>query len=104
MPASPIGTDTRKISRHDTGASTPPSTSPIVEPATKPMFMMPSAIPRWLGGNASVTIALELPSSIAPPRPWPMRITISQSAPASPCSHATDSRIENSVNTAKPRL
>ena len=78
MPNSPTGTETRKISRHEIGASTPPSTSPTVEPATNPMFMIPSAVPRWPGGKASVTIALELPSSIAPPRPWPMRITISQ--------------------------
>ena len=68
------------------------------------MFMIPSAMPRCPAGKASVTIALELPSSIAPPRPWPMRITISQSAPAVPCIHETESRIEKIVKTVKPSV
>ncbi len=34
MPKTPTGTETRKISRHETGARTPLSTRPMVEPAT----------------------------------------------------------------------
>ena len=104
MPIRPTGTDTRKMSRHEIGARTPPSTRPIVEPATNAMFMMPRAVPRWPGGKVSVTIALVLPSSIAPPRPCPMRITINQRAPAPPCIHEIESKMENTVKTTKPRL
>jgi hypothetical protein len=51
-----------------------------------------------------VRIAAEFANSIAPPTPWPTRIRISQSAPALPCSHVTESSTEKSVKTAKPRL
>ena len=40
--------------------------------------------PRWSAGKASVRMAEELANSIAPPTPWPTRITISQIAPAVP--------------------
>jgi hypothetical protein len=51
-----------------------------------------------------VRIAEELAINIAPPTPCGTRITISQSAPAVPCSQVTASSTENTVNTAKPRL
>ena len=49
-------------------------------------------------------MAEELAKSIAPPTPWPTRITISQMAPAVPVSQVTASSTEKAVNTAKPRL
>ena len=100
----PIGTETTKTSRQATGASTPPSTRPRNEPAIAAIEFTPSARPRWCCGNASVRIALELAKISAPPTPCPTRIRISQSAPAAPCIHVAESRIEKTVNTAKPRL
>ena len=49
-------------------------------------------------------IAEELAKSMAPPTPWPIRMAISQIAAPGPCSQVTDSRIEKTVKTAKPRL
>ena len=49
-------------------------------------------------------IALEFANKRDAPMPWPTRIRISQIAPALPCIHVTDSRIEKAVKTAKPRL
>ena len=100
----PNGTDTRNTARHATGASTPPSTSPIDEPATAATPLIPSARPRCSWGNASVMIADELANSIAPPTPCRARIAISHSAPELPFIHVTDSSTLNTVNTAKPRL
>ena len=57
----------------------------------------------WLG-NASVRMAEELPITSAPPTPWPMRMAISHSAADDPLIHVTESRIEQTVNTARPRL
>jgi len=51
-----------------------------------------------------VRIALEFAKSSAPPTPCPTRIRISQRAAALPCIHVTESRIEKTVKTAKPRL
>ena len=39
------------------------------EPAIAATMLTPSAVPRWLAGNASVRIAVELAKSIAPPTP-----------------------------------
>ena len=94
----------RKMRRHETGASTPPSTSPIVEPAVAATMLNPIAMPRFSAGKASVRIAAEFANSIAPPKPWPTRIRISHSPPAEPFSQVTDRRIEKTVKTAKPRL
>ena len=55
-------------------------------------------------GKASVRIAVELANRHAPPTPWRTRMTMIHSAPATPVSKVTDSRIEKSVKTAKPRL
>ncbi len=65
---------------------------------------MPSAMPRWLAGNASVRIAAELAISIAPPKACAIRHRISHSAPPEPVSGSSDRAIEASVKTTKPRL
>jgi len=74
------------------------------EPAIAATLLMPRPRPRWWVGKASVMMAEELAKSIAPPTPWPMRITMSQMAPAVPVSHVAASSTEKRVNTAKPRL
>ena len=84
VPISPNGTETRKISRQLIGARTPPSTRPRNWPLIPTTFVIPSASPRWLAGNASVRIATELAIRNAEPMPWTIRKTISQSAPAAP--------------------
>jgi hypothetical protein len=40
------------------------------------MLLIPSAIPRWLAGNASVMIAAAFASRQAPPMPWTTRQTM----------------------------
>ena len=45
-------------------------------PLTPTMLLMPSAMPRWLAGNASVMIAAALASRNAAPMPCTMRNTI----------------------------
>jgi hypothetical protein len=65
---------------------------------------MPSASPRSRAEKASVRIAAEFANSIAPPTPWITRMAISQMAADAPDIHVTDSRIEPTVKTAKPRL
>ena len=57
-----------------------------------------------MAGKASVMMAEELAKSMAPPTPWPIRMPMSQTAAAGPCSQVTESRIEKTVKTAKPRL
>ena len=59
------------------------------EPAMAAMAFMPRAVPRWLAGNASVRIAVELANRNAPPIPCTTRQMISQSAPAVPCIQVT---------------
>ncbi len=58
-------------------------------PLTPTMLLMPSAIPRWLAGKASVRIAAEFASRNAAPIPWTMRKTIRYSAPARPVIQST---------------
>ena len=67
------------------------------KPLTPTMLLMPSAIPRWLAGNASVMIAAELASRQAPPTPWTMRKPIRYSAPAGPVSQQIASASEAAV-------
>src|SRR3978361_794917 len=55
---------------HSIGASRPPTTRPMKDPAMPATMFSPSPRPRWVGGKASVMIALELAISIAPPLPW----------------------------------
>ena len=61
------------------------------------MLLMPSAMPRWLAGNASVMIAAALASRKAAPTPWTMRNTIRYSAPERPVIQSTVSSSEASV-------
>ncbi len=70
-------------------------------PAT---WLMPIAMPRWLGGNASVRMAGELAISMAPPMAWTTRQPISQSAPCGPVYGSNGSASAPSAKTAKPRL
>ena len=74
------------------------------EPAMAATLLMPSPSPRWSAGKASVTMAEELAKSMAPPTPCPTRMAMSHSAAAGPVSQVIESRTENRVNTAKPRL
>ena len=104
VPNRPNGTETRKTSRHSIGASTPPSIRPRNEPPTAAMPLIPIALPRSSTGKASVRIAVELANSSAPPTPWNTRMMMIHSAPPDPARNVTDSRIENTVKTAKPRL
>ena len=74
VPKIPKGTDTRKTMCHWTGASSPPSTSPMNAPAMAATLLMPRPRPRWSAGKASVMMAEELAKSMAPPTPWPIRM------------------------------
>ena len=76
VPKRPTGTEIRNTSRQSIGARIPPSTRPTNIPLTPTMLLMPSAIPRWFCGNASVMIAAAFASRQAPPSPWTMRNTI----------------------------
>ena len=73
VPNRPTGTEIRNTSRQLIGASRPPSTSPMNIPETPTMLLMPSAIPRWCWGKASVMMAAALAIRQAPPMPWTMR-------------------------------
>ena len=73
VPNSPTGTEIRNTSRQSIGARIPPSTRPTNIPLTPTMLLIPSAIPRWLAGKASVRIAAELASRHAPPMPCTSR-------------------------------
>ena len=78
--------------------------SPMNEPAMAATWFSPRARPRWLVGNASVSSALELAISMAPPTPCRMRPAMIHQAAAEPCSQVSASSTENTLNTAKPRL
>ena len=104
MPNTPIGTFTQNTARQSQAASSPPSSSPMNWPEIPAIWLMPSAMPRLLAGKASVRIAAELAISIDPPTAWISRQPISHSAPPPPYSGSSDSAIEASVKTTKPRL
>ncbi len=104
MPSTPTGTDTRKINRQLIGANTPPNTNPMNAPLNAAAWLMPIAMPRSSGGNASVRMAEEFAISMAAPTAWNTRITMSQIAPACPVVHVTVSTNEKNVKTANPRL
>ena len=76
VPNTPTGTEIRKTRRQSIGARIPPRTSPTNIPLTPTMLLMPSAMPRWLAGKASVMMAAALASRQAPPMPWTIRNTI----------------------------
>ena len=65
---------------------------------------MPSAMPRCRAGKASVRIAAEFAISIDPPNACTIRKPMSHSAPLAPVNGSSESAIEASVNTTKPRL
>ena len=69
VPNRPNGTETRNTSRQSMGPSTPPRMSPMNEPLTAAMPLIPIAMPRSSAGKASVKIALELANRHAPPTP-----------------------------------
>ena len=104
VPNSPIGTFTQNTRRQSIAASRPPSSSPTNCPEIPAIWLMPSAMPRLLAGNASVKIAAEFAISIAPPKACTNRQPISHMAPWVPVSGSRDSAIEASVKTTKPRL
>ena len=98
------GTDTKNTSRQSMVASRPPTTSPRKRPAMLATLLSPSAMPRWLVGNASVRMAPELAEMFAPPMPWTIRNTMSHMAPAAPLSQSTLSITEAIAKMRKPRL
>ena len=104
MPNSPIGTFTQNTRRQFHAASRPPSSSPTNCPEIPAIWLTPSAMPRLLAGNASVRIAAEFAISIAPPNACTKRQPISHIAPSVPVSGSSESAIEASVKTTKPRL
>ena len=104
VPNTPIGTFTQNTARQSHAASSPPSSRPMNWPEIPAIWLMPSAMPRCRAGNASVRMAAELAISMAPPNACTIRQPISHSAPAPPCSGSSDSAIEASVKTTKPRL
>ena len=57
-------------------------------PLTPTMLLIPSAIPRWLAGNASVMIAAELASRHAAPTPCTILNPIRYAAPSCPLSQS----------------
>ena len=104
VPKIPIGTFTQNTARQSQAASRPPSSRPISCPEIAEIWLMPSAMPRCLAGNASVRMAAALAISIAPPNACTIRQPISQSAPELPVSGSRESAIEAAVKTTKPRL
>jgi hypothetical protein len=104
VPNTPIGTFTQNTDRQSHAASTPPSSRPTNCPEMPAIWLMPSAIPRWPGGNASVRMAAAFAISIEPPSACTIRQLISHSAPPGPVNGSSDSAMEASVNTTKPRL
>ena len=74
------------------------------DPAMTAIEFRPSAVPRWLAGNASVRIAVEFANRKAPPMPWTHRQMISHSAAAAPCIQVTVRKIEATAKIAKPML
>jgi hypothetical protein len=55
------------------------------DPAMAAIEFTLSAVPRWLAGNASVTMAAAFATKNAPPIPCTTRQMISHNAPSLPC-------------------
>ena len=79
-------------------------TRPMKEPEIPAMLLMPSAMPRWCSGKASVRIAAVFAVRKAAPTPWKIRMTTSQMAAAVPCIGVMVSSSEKKVKMAKPKL
>ena len=97
VPNSPTGTEIRNTRRQSIGARMPPSTSPTNMPLTPTMLLIPSAIPRWLAGNASVMIAAEFARRHAAPMPCTILNPIRYVAPACPLSQSIVSTSDAAV-------
>ena len=104
VPNTPIGAETRKIRCQFTGARTPPRMRPMNDPAMAAIEFTLRAVPRWLAGNASVTMAAALANKNAPPMPCTTRQMISHIAPSAPCIQVTVRKIEATLKIAKPRV
>jgi hypothetical protein len=104
VPAMPTGTFTQNTARQSHAASSPPAVSPMNCPARIAVWFTPRAKPRRSRGKASVRIAAEFAESIEPPNACRKRQPISHSAACGPVKGSSDSRIEATVNTTKPRL
>jgi hypothetical protein len=104
VPNTPIGTFTQKTARQSQAASAPPSSRPTNWPEMPAIWLMPSAMPRWRAGNASVKMAAEFAISMEPPNACAIRQPISHSAPPPAVSGSNERATEASVKTTKPRL
>ena len=104
VPRMPKGRFTQNTARQSHADSRPPSTRPMNCPDSAEIWLMPSAMPRWWAGKASVRIAAELAISIEPPSAWTIRQPISHIAPATPYAGSKESATEARVKTTKPRL
>ena len=104
VPRMPIGTPTQKMAFQCHSDRKPPISRPRNEPATAATMLTPSAMPRWLAGNASVRIADDDAISIAPPMPWITRQPISHRAPPPRWNGSKDSATAATVKTTKPQL
>lgn len=104
MKKTPTGTFTQNTARQSQAASRPPATRPMNIPPSPATWLMPRAKPRCSSGKASVRIAAEFAVSIEPPTACTTRQAISHIAPCPPSNGSKDSRIEATVNTAKPEL
>jgi len=104
VPNTPIGAETRKIRCQFTGARTPPRMRPMNDPAIAAIEFTLRAVPRWLIGNASVTMAAALANKNAPPIPCTTRQMISHSAPSLPCIQVTVRKMDAMLKIAKPRV
>ena len=65
-------------------------------------MLMPSAVPRWSTGKASVRIAVELAISSAPPTPCTTRMTIMNIAADPPRPGVSDSAIDADREHGEP--
>ena len=99
-PATPIGTLTRKIQRHDNASTSAPPTSGPVETATAVVApQMPSAVPRSRPWNSCAISASEVPNIIAPPIPCAARETCRNSG-----SGANPQASDEAVKIASPSM
>ena len=99
LPASANGTLNQNTQCHEIKTSAPPSTGPITKPTAATIVLVPIAIPSWLRGNASVTIAAAFANRNDPPIPWRIRHTISSvPLPAKPAPS------DASANAMKPPI
>ena len=96
--STPTGTLTRKMPRQfQSVVITPPSTGPtaVAMPTTAPHT--PKAVPRSLPRKLFPSRASDVANIIAPPTPWPLRLTMSMSG-----STASPHSSEPSVKIVSP--